>query len=70
MSFGEDEISNLVRSFLFGGSVTDRFDTMMSKVLGYTQTLLPRSLPPTHTSQEREGIPPLSRSHKGETDVN
>jgi hypothetical protein len=72
----EDNISNLVRSSLFGLSVTDRFDTMMPGVPGYTQTLLPRSLPPTHTTythreRERRNTPPPSITHtyKRETDI-
>ena len=80
MSICEAAISNLVRSFLFGRSVIDRFDTvidnMMPGVPGYTQTLLPRSLPPTHTTythREREREPPplsITHTYKRETDIN
>ena len=74
MSICEAAISNFARSFSFGHGLTDRFDTMMPGVPGYTsytQILLPSSLPPDHscvqmhTSRER-GNPPhcsLSRSH-------
>ena len=45
MSIREAAISNLVRFFLFGRVVTDRFDTVidtaMPGVPGYTLTLLP-----------------------------
>jgi hypothetical protein len=61
MSICESALSNLSRSFSFGRSATDRFDTMMPGVAGYTQTLLPPSL--SHTHREREGTPLLSRSH-------